>query len=268
MSVSIMYRQVQQVQSAAWPEFLVQEKKIEQAELAAGYPVPRRYRALIGGEAANTRVSVRIFESYAEFARLICQRFQNRIFAQLDGKMRTLLEWEREELYYLDSGAPVPRWMQAISRKTFEEEYVRCAIPRPPAPTPDPEQIQRNIADGKIRILYRQIQQIPKDRWAEKLEQERLSDEAEYQAGNPLPLRYRSMHSPLDSHMRVSEREYESIDAICSSTEHFFAEDTPADARVMDAEARRQDFFTWEREELYYVDSDSYLPQWLIPPKE
>ncbi len=262
MSVSVMYRQVQSVKADCWSAFLTLEKEIEKTEREAGYPIPRRYRALFGGEPANTRVSVRIFESYAEFGRLISERYLDDEFSKLDGRMKNLLEWEREELYYLDSGAPVPRWMQAISRKPFAPEHVECAIARHPIVAEDSEKIKKNIAEGKIRVLYRQIQHVHRDCWAEKLEQERLSDEAEFLAGNPLPLRYRSMHSPLDSHTRVSEREYESLAALCEATENFLAESTPADVQVMDAEARRQEFFSWEREELYYVDSDSYLPSW------
>lgn len=263
MAVAIMYRQVQQVPAADWPAFLDMERRMDQAEAKAGYPLPRRYRSMFGGERSNTRVCVRIFESYAIFAELLAERFLNDELARLDAEKLNLIDWDRDELYYLDSGAPVPRWMQAISRKPFDPEYIACSIPRHD-PTPlTREQVEENIRSGKVRVLYRQIQHVPRDRWAEKMEQERISDEAEWKAGNPLPFRYRSMHSPLDSHTRVSEREYESMEELCRVTEDFFAEATPADAEVMDAEGRRQAFFTWEREELYYVDSDSFDPAWM-----
>lgn len=263
MSVAIMYRQVQQVPAAAWPAFLDLEKRMDEAERKLGYPMPRRYRSMFGGESSNTRVCVRIFESYGEFGRLLSERFLNDELQKLDAEKLNMIEWDRDELYYLDSGAPVPRWMQAISRKPFDPEHVACCIPRHDSTPKDPEHVRKCIESGKVRVLYRQIQQVPRDRWAEKMEQERISDEAELHAGNPLPLRYRSMHSPMDSHIRVSEREYESMEHLCRTTEDFFAETTPADAKVMDAEGRRQDFFTWEREELYYVDSDSFEPAWM-----
>ena len=50
---------------------------------------------------------------------------------------------------------------------------------------------------------------------------------------------------------------------LCRMTERFFAESTAEDEKMMDAEGRRQGFFTWEREELYYVDSDSFEPEWM-----
>ena len=96
-----------------------------------------------------------------------------------------------------------------------------------------------------------------------KMEQERISDEAEKNQGNPLPLRYRSMHSPEDSQTRIIEREYDSFEDLCRITENFFSESTPADQAVMDAECRRQNFFTWEREEIYIADTDSYTPDWM-----
>lgn len=263
MSVAIMYRQVQRLPAAAWPALLDLERRMDRAEEGAGYPLPRRYRSMAGGESAHTRVCTRIFESYGDFAALLAQRYQDDGLQRLDAEKYRLLEWERDELYYLDSGSPVPRWMQAISRKLFDPAYLSCAIPRADSTPKDPEKLRRDIAAGKVRVLYRQIQQVPRDRWAEKLEQERISDEVEQKAGNPLPLRYRSMHSPMDSHIRVSEREYDSFEELCRMTERFFAESTAEDEKMMDAEGRRQGFFTWEREELYYVDSDSFEPEWM-----
>ena len=262
MAFAIVYRQVQQVPAAKWPEFLEMEKRMTAAEKKAGYPAARRYRSMFGGESSNIRVYSRIFESYADFAKLLAERFLDDGLAKLDAEKMNIIDWERDELYYLDSGSPVPRWMQAISRKPFDPEHVACAIPRHDVVV-DPEQVRKNIESGKVRVMYRQIQHIPRDRWAEKMEQERISDDAELRAGNPLPLRLRSMHSPMDSHTRVSEREYESMEQLCRVTENFFSEATPEDAEVMDAEGRRQEFFTWEREELYYVDSDSFDPDWM-----
>ena len=261
MALAIMYRQVMRVRPGAWNRFLENEQKL--AERRAGHPAPRYYRALFGGEAADTRVVARIYESYAEFAALLAKRYFDEELQRLDGEKYCLIEWERDEMYYLDSGSPVPRWMQSISRKPFDPEHIRCAVARPVPLQLDPETVRQNIAEGKLRILYRHVQHVPRDRWAEKMEQERLSDEVEVRQGNPAPLRYRSMHSPEDSQTRVTEREYDSLEDLCRICENFFAETSPADQAVMDAECRRQEFFTWEREEVYIVDSDSYTPQWM-----
>lgn len=264
MALAIMYRQVMRVRPGAWPQFLDLEQRMDAAEEAAGHPLPRRYRALLGGEAVDTRVCCRIYESYADFARLMAQRHFDPLLQQLDAEKFTLVEWDRDELYYLDSGSPVPRWMQSISRKPFDPQHIQCAVPRPVPVSLTPETIRKNAQEGKLRILYRHIQHVPRDRWAEKMEQERLSDEVEARQGNPLPLRYRSMHSPENSQTRVTEREYDSFEDLARLTERFFSESSEADQAVMDAECRRQAFFTWEREEIYIADSDSYTPEWMI----
>ena len=182
--------------------------------------MPRHYRALFGGEAADTRVTARIYESYADFAKLLAQRYFDEELQKLDAEKYCLLEWERDELYYLDSGSPVPRWMQSISRKPFDPQHIQCALPRPEPVALTADAIRKNIDD-------------------------------------------RSMHSPEDSQTRVSEREYDSFEDLCKICEGFFSESSSADQAVMDAECRRQDFFTWEREEIYIVDSDSYTPDWM-----
>ena len=263
MALAILYRQVMRVRPACWTQYLDVERRMEEAELRAGHPTPRRYRALFGGEAADTRVLTRIYESYAEFAALLAKRYFDDALQRLDAEKYRLLEWERDELYYVDSGSPVPRWMQSISRKPFAPDMVKCIAPRPAPVNPDRETVLRNIEEGKLRILYRHMQHVPRDRWAEKLEQERLSDEAEAAQGNPRPLRYRSMHSPEHSQTRITEREYDSLEELCRICERFLGETSPADQAVMDEECRRQEFFTWEREEIYVVDSDSFTPDWM-----
>lgn len=218
---------------------------------------------MLGAEHSQIRVCERIYESYAEFGKLTEQRFLDETLQRMEAKKYKIISSERIELYYVDSGAAVPRWMQAISRKPFDPEHIDCAIPRGSSVPTDAEQVRKNIEAGKVRVMYRQIQHVPRDRWAEKFEQERISDQVELKAGNPMPLRYRSMHAVENSHIRVSEREYDSFEDLCSVTEAFFSETNHESAAVMDSEARRQDLYTWEREELYYVDSDSFVPGWM-----
>ena len=58
-----------------------------------------------------------------------------------------------------------------------------------------------------IKVLYRHVQEVPADRWMEKLELERQTDEAEARLGYPLPRRLRSLFSSEHSHtVRVEER--------------------------------------------------------------
>ena len=263
MALAILYRQVMRVRPDAWKRYLDVEQRMEEAEIRAGHPMTRRYRALFGGEAADTRVLTRIYESYAEFAALLAGRYFDDELQRLDAEKYRLLEWERDELYYVDSGSSVPRWMQSISRKPFDPEMVQCIAPRPQPVELDEDTLRKNMEEGKMRILYRHVQHVPRDRWAEKMEQERLSDEAEARQGNPRPMRYRSMHSPEDSQTRVTEREYDSLEDLCRICERFFGETSPVDQAVMDEECRRQEFFSWEREEIYIADSDSYTPEWM-----
>ena len=126
-----------------------------------------------------------------------------------------------------------------------------------------PERAKANVDAGKLRILYRIVQEVPKDRWAEKLEQERISDAAEKLRGDPLPTRYRAMLGSERSQVRINEREYEDYAAFAKTVESFLADSSPGDKAAMDAEIRRQGFFNWEREEVYIVDSDSFHPKWM-----
>ena len=63
----------------------------------------------------------------------------------------------------------------------------------------------------KIRILYRQIQEIPAENREKQKELEHSSDLAALRLGIPLPTRYRPFTGNMNSRMRIHEREYESI---------------------------------------------------------
>ncbi|NMA73262.1 MAG: hypothetical protein GX963_03695 [Bacteroidales bacterium] len=75
---------------------------------------------------------------------------------------------------------------------------------------------------AKVRILHRLVQAVPSELWAEKLELERRCDDAEKRAGHPLPRRYRSMYCQENSHIRVTEREYESFAEYARMFEEFY----------------------------------------------
>jgi len=248
MSLAVLYRQVFQVKPSNWKAFTALEDSFDKAEAKAGHPVARRYRPFVSVENSGSRVYERIYESFADFGKLSSERYLNKELSLLDAKRLNLTEWVRNELYYVDSGAPIPKWMSAISRKPFTEESLKCGIPRKDS------FCSRDKEPGKVKIMYRQIQFVPKDRWAEKFEMERNSDEVELAQGNPLPIRLRVMYGNENSHIRVSEREYDCYESLCKLHEDFVFESSKADAAVMDAEAKRQDYFVWEKEELYYVD--------------
>ena len=62
-----------------------------------------------------------------------------------------------------------------------------------------------------LKILYRSLQEIPPEKWMEKLELEAQTDAAEAALGYPLPRRLRPLFSAEHSHsVRVEERVFES----------------------------------------------------------
>ena len=262
--VKILYRHVQEIPANKWKEKLELERQTDALEAEMGYPVPRRLRSLFSTEHSHTvRVEERVFDSYADFGKKLEDRHRNKPLMELDAKRRSIIKWEREELFYVDSGMPVPRWMQAVSRHPMTAEEMKEANIVGDSIYVSPEKAAENVEAGKLRILYRIIQEVPKDRWAEKLEQERLSDAAEKFRGDPLPTRYRAMFGSERSQVRINEREYEDYAEFAKTVESFVANRTPGDKAAMDAEIRRQGFFAWEREEVYIVDSDSYHPKWM-----
>jgi len=262
--VKILYRHVQEVPAEKWKEKLELERQTDEAEAALGYPLPRRLRSLFSKEHSHTvRVEERVFESYADFGKKMQARCRNRQLQALDAKRRAIVKWEREELFYVDSGMPVPRWMQAVSKRPMTAEELKQANVEGDPVRLTPEQVEANVRAGKLRILYRIIQEVPKDLWAEKLEQERISDAAEKFRGDPLPSRYRAMFGSELSQIRINEREYDDYAQFAAEVESFLEDRTPGDKAAMDAEIRRQAFFNWEREEIYIVDSDSFTPKWM-----
>ena len=63
----------------------------------------------------------------------------------------------------------------------------------------------------KIRILYRQIQEVPVENREKQKEMEHESDLAALRLGIPLPTRYRPFTGNMNSRIRIHEREFESI---------------------------------------------------------
>ena len=157
--LKILYRSIQEIPPEKWMEKLALEAETDAAEAAHGYPLPRRLRPLFTPEHSHSvRVEERVFESYADFGRKMSARNFTPELRELDARRRDLVKWEREELFFVDSGMPVPRWMQAVSRKPMTEEEMKEAniVGSPIHVTP--EQAKANVAAGKLRILYRIVQ--------------------------------------------------------------------------------------------------------------
>ena len=127
-NLRILYRSVQEIPPEKWMEKLALEAQTDAAEAALGYPLPRRMRPLFSAEHSHSvRVEERLFESYADFGKKMAARNFTPELRELDNSRRSLVKWEREELFFVDSGMPVPRWMQAVSRKPMTEEEMKQA---------------------------------------------------------------------------------------------------------------------------------------------
>lgn len=100
-----------------------------------------------------------------------------------------------------------------------------------------------------MRIVYRQTQEIPFEKWLQEIELERKTDLEERRLGHPLPRRYRLWCGAEHSQTRVHERVYEDMVEFGKMFEAW------ADDEVCQKlEVERHNFYTWEREELYYID--------------
>ena len=130
MKLRILYRQVFDITPNLFSEFLKLEEEMLYAEEKHGYPAARKYRPLASYKDCGSRIYERVFESIADFSRLISKRYLDKNFAKLDARRFKLVNWARNELYYVDSGSPVSAWMQGISSQPFS-----VRIGGAPAPT-------------------------------------------------------------------------------------------------------------------------------------
>ncbi len=100
-----------------------------------------------------------------------------------------------------------------------------------------------------MRIVYRQTQEIPFEKWMQELELERATDENEGKLGHPLPKRYRMYSGAEHSQTRVHIRAYDDFEHFGELFEQF-AEDKIG----QEMEVERHNFYVWEREELLFID--------------
>lgn len=261
----ILYRQIVEVPAGNWKQFLEHEDRMDEAEIQRGYPLPRKYRQLFGsGHSDCVRVYERLFESYAAFGKLIELRRNDPVLTELDNERHRLSCFESTTYYCVDSGCPVYPLMWQMSKIPFTEEELACACDEYDSTPSSREEVESNIAAGKLRILHRRVQMIPMDRWAEQLRQERACDKAEAAMGIPLPMRYRTgPGTNYTSYMRVTQREFASIEDAFSVLDSFIHETDAGYREMMDQEINRNNIVDWEQEEIYIVDSDSFTPMWM-----
>lgn len=104
----------------------------------------------------------------------------------------------------------------------------------------------------KIRILFRQIQQVPACNAGKQRELEHRSDLAAVRLGLPLPQRYRPFTGNMDSRMRIHEREYRSI-ADFTRLHVLWAQDP----ECQQIAAEWEQCYDWQRQEILYVDDNN-----------
>lgn len=104
----------------------------------------------------------------------------------------------------------------------------------------------------RIRILFRQVQQVPAQNASKQSELEHRSDLAAVRLGIPLPTRYRPFTGNMDSRMRIHEREYESIADFARL--HVVWSNDPECQEIAREWAECYDY---ERSEILYVDDNN-----------
>ena len=111
----------------------------------------------------------------------------------------------------------------------------------------------------KIRILYRQIQEVPVENREKQKEMEHESDLAALRLGISLPTRYRPFTGNMNSRIRIHEREFESIADFAKLHETWLND---PECKKIDEEWEK--CYIWERREILYVDdaNDPVMP-WL-----
>ncbi len=100
-----------------------------------------------------------------------------------------------------------------------------------------------------MRIVYRQTQKIPFEKWMQELELERRTDMEEARLGHPLPRRYRMFSGDEHSQTRVHIRAYDDFAAWGRMFEEF-----AEDEECQKIEVDRHNFYEWEREEMLFID--------------
>ncbi len=109
----------------------------------------------------------------------------------------------------------------------------------------------------KIRILFREIRSISPENRQKQAELEHRSDLACVRLGLPLPMRMRPFTGNMDSKIRISEREFDSI----AEFTHLYTVCEKDDECIAISE-EWENCCEWQRREILYVDDprDPIIP--------
>lgn len=89
----------QQVRFGKWAELDVLEKKIREVEKRCGFPAPRRYRCLFGGEGTSTLIIERQWESQAAMEAAYEKALADPDWQALGSEANDIIASDRHELY-------------------------------------------------------------------------------------------------------------------------------------------------------------------------
>lgn len=282
--MKIMHRRLQELRDEReLGRVFALEAQTEKLSRPLGHPAPDRFRVFAAGSLhSQTRIQERTYNSFTEWAAAFEASAASAELAALEPEGRDLFEWEKDELFYVDAfGDEAPAWITLVDRAVTQRrtqaaeklnELLNAAGKSASSPAEDfrapeiSEDADVSEAPAVVRtrkpmpIMYRQIQQIRPGKWKEQFELEHKTDVVESAAGHPLPTRHRAFAAgDLDSQLRIHQRVYPSI----GDWGRFFEEWTTHE-EMQALEIERRQFYTWEREELLYVDLPGEPPiRWM-----
>jgi hypothetical protein len=282
--MKIMHRRIQELRDERQlGRVFALETRTEELARPLGHPAPDRFRVFAAGNLhSQTRIQERTYDSFTEWAGAFEASAASTELAGFEPERRDLFEWEKDELFYVDAfGAEVPAWIELVDRAVTEKREAAAAkldellVAAGTSPAlPEAEFRASAIADDAevtaapavvrthkpMPIMYRQIQQIRPGMWQQQFELEHKTDVVESAAGHPTPTRHRAFAAgELESQLRIHQRVYPSI----GDWGKFFEEWTTHE-EMQALEIERRQFYTWEREELLYVDLPGERPiRWM-----
>ena len=124
MKIRMLYRQVQRIPFEKLYPVRELDKLIDQEEGKLGFPKPKRYRSFTSGEMSQTRIQERELDSVAAFGKAMALWAEDEACQRLEIEKKNYVEWERNELYYVDDPQdPVIPWIQMAAEKNETKKY-------------------------------------------------------------------------------------------------------------------------------------------------
>lgn len=280
--MKIMHRRVRQLRGEeSYGPALDVEASTDVILAHAGHPDALRLRVFAAGDlVSQTRIEERTYDSVQQWASMFEAQAEDPDLLALATQRHEAYEWERDELFYVDEfEGEAPRWAQLLDQSVKAKQEAASAKLEElmaSAGAPQHEAAARYVAEpgggdaenaaparaprAPLAVMYRQIQEIREGMWEAQFELEAKTDRVEASAGHPTPNRYRVLSAgPLDSQLRVHQRVYPSI----SEWGRLFEEWTTHE-QMQALEVERKQFYTWEREEILYVDlPDRPMIRWI-----